>query len=75
MLLLLDSMAERYSMLPTDILSKATTQDLFIYNNANTIKIREHRKEKGESVADTYSQNELDSIYKDFKNKYGNENK
>lgn len=66
-------MAERYGMLPTQILAKATTQDLFLFINASLIKTREDRKARGESIADTYSQNELDDIWDKFKNKNGNE--
>jgi len=67
-------MAERYSMLPTEILGRATTQDMFIYINASLIKTREDKKARGESIADTYNQTELDDMYAKFKNKNGNEN-
>ena len=68
-------MAERYSMLPTDVFKNASTHDLHIVNNANLIRTRQQKKANGESIADTYSQSELESIYKDFKDNYGNENK
>ncbi len=67
-------MAERYSKLPTEILEHATTQDMFLFINASLIKTREDRKARGESIADTYSQTELDGIWDKFNNKNGNEN-
>lgn len=60
-------MAERYGMLPTEILSKATTYDLHIFNNCNAIKVREQKKARGENITDTYNQQELENIYREFK--------
>jgi hypothetical protein len=62
-------MAHRYSMLPTDVLQKATTVDFQIYYNAHLIRIREEKKSRGESIADTFSQSEVDKMYSDFKTK------
>lgn len=63
----IDDMAERYSMLPTDVLQKATTVDFMIYYNANLIKIREDKKSRGESINDTYTQSEIEEVYSNFK--------
>ena len=64
-------MAQAYGMLPSEVLDKATTQDLMIYNNANMIKYREDKKSKGESISDTYSQSELEAIWNKTKVKDG----
>jgi len=63
LVLVISDMAEKYGMLPSEVLEKATTHDLMIYNNANMIKLREYKKEKGESISDTISQTELNAIW------------
>lgn len=68
-------MAEKYGMLPTKIMSEGTTIDMFLFINAHLIKVREERKAKGESIADTFSQTEIDKMYSNFKNRHGNEDK
>jgi hypothetical protein len=62
-------MAERYSMLPSMILQEATTHDLQIFTLANSIKDREMKKARGESIADTYNQSQIDTMYNNFKNR------
>lgn len=62
-------MAERYSMLPTEVFAKATTFDLHIFNNSNAIKMREEKKGRGENITDTYDQQELVNMYNKFKGK------
>lgn len=64
-------MAERYSMLPTEILSRASTQDLMIFSNANIIRVRIDKQNRGESTADTYSKDELSKIWEQTKGKDG----
>lgn len=71
MIVVLNDMAIAYGMLPSELLAKATTQDLMIYNNANMIKYREDKKEKGESISDTLSQTELQSIWDKTKGNNG----
>ena len=44
---LLDSMAERYSMLPSEVLERATTQDLHIFDVALTYKEYMQKKQTG----------------------------
>ena len=74
MLLTIDGMAQRYGMLPTDVMQRATTYDMIIFYNADLIKLREQKKAKGESIGDTYSQSSIDQMYQDFKGrKNGNE--
>jgi hypothetical protein len=72
---MIEAMAERYGMLPTQILEQATTQDMFLFINASLIKIREDKKARGESIADTFNQSEIDDMYYKFKDKHGNESK
>lgn len=68
-------MAERYGYLPTEILTRGTTVDLEIFNIAAMLRIRQQKQSKGESIQDTYSQEELLAIYQEAKDKtYGNEN-
>ena len=74
-MLVINDMAEKYGMLPSEVLEKATTQDLMIYNNANMIKVREDKKAKGESISDTISQTELNAIWDKTKGNNGSENK
>lgn len=60
-------MAEKYGLLPSEVLQKGTTMDLAINYNANIIKVREQRKARGESIADTFTQNEIMSTWNKFK--------
>ena len=64
-------MAEKYSMLPTELLKRATTQDVMIYNNANMIKVREQKTSKGESISDTFSQAQIDEMWEKRKGQNG----
>jgi hypothetical protein len=71
MVLVINDMAEKYGMLPSEVLEKATTHDLMIYNNANMIALRDQKKAKGESISDTISQTELNQIWENTKGKDG----
>lgn len=68
---MIDAMAERYGKLPTEIMNEATTHDLVIFYNASLINLREQKKSRGESIADTFSQNQITEVYENFKKKYG----
>lgn len=59
----IDSMAEKYSMLPSQILETATTVDLMIHVNASVLKMREQKKSRGEDITDTYTQEEIMERY------------
>lgn len=72
LIFMVNEMAERYGMLPSQILREATTHDLQLFTIANKIKEREMKKARGESINDTYSQEELNKMYKEFKDNYGN---
>jgi hypothetical protein len=60
-------MAEKYGMLPTEILSRGSTMDLFVFNTATMAKVRAQKKQAGESIADTYSQEEIMDKWKRVK--------
>lgn len=44
---MIDAMAERYSMLPTDIMNRATTFDLFVYDTVVGYKNAKMKQEQG----------------------------
>lgn len=60
-------MAAKYSLLPSEVLSRATTLDLQFHLNAEVIGDRERKKARGESIADTYTQTEIENMYNKFK--------
>lgn len=59
MLLVIDGMAEKYGLLPSEVLERATTMDLAISYNATVLKMREQKKQRGESISDTYTESEI----------------
>ena len=60
-------MAAKYGLLPTELLERATTLDLQFHYSAEMIKYREEKKRRGESVADTYTDHEVQDMYAKFK--------
>lgn len=66
MIILVDTMAERYGILPSEVMSRATTFDLFVcdtaigYRNYQTDKA--HGRNTGVYKPESYSQDELMSI-------------
>lgn len=60
----IDSMAERYGMLPTQVLEQASTFDLQIFYNSALIRDRATKQRKGENVADTYTQEQINEMYR-----------
>jgi hypothetical protein len=59
LLLVIDGMAEKYGLLPSEVLEKATTMDLAISYQAGILKMREQKKQRGEGISDTYSESEI----------------
>lgn len=51
-------MAERYKLLPSELLARASTLDLFIMDAAVSYHNYQHKKQNGQ-VAEQYSQDEL----------------
>lgn len=60
-------MAEKYGMLPTQILADASTFDFMIFNNASILRDRWSKQSRGENTANTYTQDEIDEVYAKFK--------
>lgn len=65
MIILVDTMAERYGLLPSDIMARATTFDLFVCDTA--IGYRNYLQDKAQGKAtiyrpESYGQDELMSI-------------
>lgn len=61
--MLIDQMAEKYKMLPTEVCEKGTTLDIQFHIHAEQIKVRHQKQAKGESIASNYSQAEIDEVY------------
>jgi len=59
LLLVIDGMAEKYGLLPSEVLQRATTTDLAISHHASILKMREQKKQRGESISDTYTEAEI----------------
>lgn len=68
MIMMIDTLAERYGMLPSEVIRKASTFDLFICDAAITYRnlIQERAQNNGNVSVDTlnqqYSQEELKEI-------------
>lgn len=60
---MLDALGERYGMLPSDVLSKANTFDLNVYDSVIKYHNKQSRKASGDyNINDDYTQDELQSI-------------
>ena len=64
-MLLVDSMASKYGMLPTDVIRKATTQDVQIHFNVEAFRDDERQKASGKPVdiGKQYTQEELQEVW------------
>lgn len=65
MVILLDTMAERYGLLPSEVISRATTFDIFVADTAIGYRNFLHDKSQGRAHVykpESYSQDELMSI-------------
>ena len=64
-MLLVDSMASKYGMLPTDVIRKATTQDVQIHFNVEAFRDDERQKASGKAVDlnKQYTEEELQEIW------------
>ena len=56
-------MAERYSMLPTDIMDRATTFDLFVYDTVVGYKNAKMREEQGVKETPAVSEEKMLQAY------------
>lgn len=66
---MLDSMGERYSLLPSEVLDKATTFDLHIYDTAVSYRNWLDKKANTEDPRELYSNTELEDMHAAFKEK------
>ena len=64
-MLLVDSMASKYGMLPTDVIRKATTQDVQIHFNVEAFRDDERQKASGKPVDlnKQYTEEELQEVW------------
>tara|TARA_R110000787_G_scaffold24037_4_gene68524 strand:- start:29 stop:241 length:213 start_codon:yes stop_codon:yes gene_type:complete len=64
-MLLVDSMASKYGMLPTDVIRNATTQDVQIHFNVEAFRDDERQKASGKAVDlnKQYTEEELQEIW------------
>tara|TARA_R110000822_G_scaffold63329_2_gene155634 strand:+ start:319 stop:525 length:207 start_codon:yes stop_codon:yes gene_type:complete len=64
-MLMVDSMASKYGMLPTEVLERANTQDVLIHFNVEAYRDDERQKASGKSIDlnKQYTQEELQSIW------------
>ena len=62
---LVDSMASKYGMLPTEVLKRADTQDVQIHFNVEAYRDEERQKASGQPVDlnKQYTQEELQEIW------------
>lgn len=63
LIMLIDSMAEKYGMLPTQILATGNTTDIEFHIHAETLKVRQQKRARGEDISDTYTQAEIAEVY------------
>lgn len=61
---MVDAMAERYCMLPSDVLSKGSTLDLLIFDASSSYRTYQQNKASGKPTIKTedFTQDELKSI-------------
>ena len=64
-MLMVDSMASKYGMLPTEVLERANTQDVLIHFNCEAYRADEQTKASGKAVDlnKQYTQEELQEIW------------
>ena len=64
-MLLVDSMASKYGMLPTDVIRNATTQDVQIHFNVEAFRDDERQRASGKPVDlnKQYTQEELQAVW------------
>lgn len=70
MIIALDSMAEKYGMLPSELIQKASTFDLYVMNSANEWKNRQHEMSANgvNKNIPHLSQDEMKSMIESVKN-------
>lgn len=73
-LLQLDSLGKRYGLLPSEVLYRGDTFDLYVMDAAINYEIFEHEKakNKGQIPASAYTQEQLLEMFNKGKNDTGN---
>lgn len=73
-LLQLDSLGKRYGLLPSEVLIRGDTFDLYVMDAALTYELFEHEKSKnkGQIPITAYKQDQLLEIFNKGKNDTGN---
>ena len=68
---MVDSMASKYGMLPTEVLERANTQDVLIHFNVEAYRDDERQKASGKPVDlnKQYTQEELQEIWQKSRSK------
>jgi hypothetical protein len=64
---MIDAMAERYSMLPTDIMDRATTFDLFVYDTIVGYKNAKLKEESGVHETPQVSEEKMVKAYEQMR--------
>ena len=68
LILSLDTMAERYKMLPSELMNRATTFDIYVMDAALSYHDYKRKLSEGK-VAETYSTEELQQIMQKARSK------
>lgn len=71
LILCIDSLGKRYGMLPSEVLERSNTFDLYIMDAALTFENYQHKKSvnNGKEPLDNYSQDQLLEIFNKNKKK------
>ena len=64
---MIDALGERYGKLPSEVLDKASTFDLQVYDIAVSYRNWLEKKATSKDPKDMYDPNDLDKMMKDFK--------
>lgn len=64
---MLDAIANRYGILPSELIRKGDTLDIEIFLTVNNIQDREQKKRNNESITDNYSQEQLQEMMQNVK--------
>jgi len=65
-MIMIDSIAERYGLLPSEVLARATTLDLHITDAAMSYRTYQQRRAQGEA-AEEYTTAELTAMMENFR--------
>ena len=62
---MIDTLAQKYGLLPSQVIQEATTYDLHVHIIAESYRERQRAIQSGNSkaLADSYSQNEINEVW------------